>query len=76
MSRMPDQIMGDFDIATRGQADIDPREVLWEVIDDIRSSYRLAMEHALKGLGVDWPNLVDEVQDTVLSYVSDAYGDD
>lgn len=36
--RTPEQILADFDAGCRGEADIDMRAVLWEVIEDLLDS--------------------------------------
>lgn len=70
--RTPDQILEDFETGCQGaMANMDMRAILWEVIDDIRQSYRLAMEAEDVDEGT-----VDAVQDTVLDYAVNHYGDD
>ena len=70
MARHPDVILADFEAAVRGTADIDPYEILHEIIGDVQSSYRLAMTDVVD------PERVDEVQNTVTDYVANHYGDD
>jgi hypothetical protein len=69
--RTPDEIMTDFDAAVAGQADIDPRAILWEIIEDIQHSYSLAMANTAVPL-------VDEetISGTVSDYLVNHYGDD
>jgi len=43
---------------------------VWRILDDTRHSYRLAME----SVGID-EGRVDEVQDTVLDYLTNNYGE-
>ncbi len=66
MSRTPDEIMADFDKATQGQADIDPRDILWEVIYDILDSVKLACDELVS---------IEDVYPVVSDYVSTNYGD-
>jgi hypothetical protein len=68
--RTPDEIMADFDRAAKGQADIAIHDALWEVIEDIQDSYRLAME----GAGLTAAQ-IEEVSGTVSGYVVNHYGD-
>lgn len=69
--RTPDEIMSDFDAAVSGQADIDPREILWEILADVQDSYRLAMESTAVPL-ID----IEEITGTVTDYLVNHYGDD
>lgn len=70
--RHPDEILADFDAAVQGRADIDPREILWEIIEDIQHSYALAMETDER---VDDFAAAD-VSATVSDYLVNHYGDD
>lgn len=70
--RHPDEILTDFDAGAAGKADVDMREVLWEVIDDVRHSFALAMECDER---VDDATAY-EIEVTVLDYVTNHYGDD
>lgn len=67
----PDGLLQRFDDGCRGQADIDMRGVLWDILHDVQSSYRLAMTVA--GVAV---TLVDEIETTVEDYLANSYGDD
>jgi hypothetical protein len=69
--RSPDEIMRDFDAAVTGQADIDPRDVLWEILDDIQKSYDLAMQSA----GVERIQR-QEIGLSVEDYIANNYGDE
>lgn len=78
-NRTPDEILDDFDAGSRDRVvlvprQIDMRAVLWEVIDDIRYSYRLAMEDCTTVTIT--PEAIDEVQDAVLNYLTNNWGDD
>lgn len=66
--RMPDEIMADLDRGIRGVADIDVMDCVWEIIDDILDSVRLADE---RQTGTE----TLEVWATVTDYVSTHYGD-
>lgn len=68
--RTPDQIMADFDAAVKGTADIDPREILWEIVGDVSGSYELAMQN--EGIKAD---IIGNVSNTVGDYLSNHYGD-
>lgn len=68
--RTPDEILADFDAAAKGQADLSIRDLLWDVIDDIRDSYRIAM-----GAYIEDPT-ADKIQAVVDDYLSTHYGDD
>ena len=71
-ARTPDEIMSDFDAAVSGQVDIDPREILWEILADVQDSYRLAMENVPQIDG----DTIEEVAGTVTDYLVNHYGDD
>lgn len=43
MARTPKQMCDDFDLAILGRSDIDPHEILHEIIADIVDSMRLAI---------------------------------
>ena len=70
--RTPDEILTDYDRGCRGEADIDMREILWEIIDDIRSSYALAMECHER---ID-DQTAHDITITVEDYLANSYGDD
>ena len=78
MPRPPDEILNDFGQGMRGQADVDMFGLLHEVIEDIQSSYRLAMEatrdqpHNVDRIGMD---IINEVEGTVSDYVTNHYGE-
>lgn len=69
--RSPDEIMSDLDQAIRGVADFDTRELVFELIDDLRSSYRLAIA----------PHLVDTsaaaaIETEISDHIANHYGAD
>lgn len=69
----PDDNMENLAVSLQDHAAGRPDSVLgavWRILDDTRHSYRLAMESE----GVD-PGKVDAVQDTVLDYLTNHYGD-
>lgn len=75
-SRTPEEILAVVDQAqARLNENHDPgdefdlRSLVWEVINDVSSSYELAMEF----LG---SNVVGEISNTVGDYLSNHYGDD
>lgn len=67
--RPPAEILADFDAAVRGLADIDPREVLGEILEDVCSSLRLAVASLA-------PDDARAVLSTVEDYIARYYGDD
>jgi hypothetical protein len=68
--RNPLDILADFDAAVKGTADIDPYDILWEIIGDVSGSYELAMIHE----GIN-PDTIGNVSNTVGDYLSSYYGD-
>ena len=71
MPRLPDEIMTDFQAGCQGTADIDMTALLWEIIQDVMDSYWLAMKNQQVSLK-DALN----IQDTVVDYLANNYGDD
>lgn len=71
MPRTPDALLADFDKGIKGQADIDMYDVLWEILDDVRSSYRLAMK--MHDFHDDY---VEDVDKTVFDYIVNHYGEE
>lgn len=69
--RTPDEFMADYDAGCRGVKDIDMNELLWEIIDDVRDSYRLAMHNA----GVNTAT-ASVVTTTVSDYLANHYSDE
>lgn len=73
-SRTPDEIL---DVIDQAQAALDAthsgqfalRDLVWEIINDVSSSYELAMHF----LG---QNVVGEINNTVGDYLAAHYGDD
>ncbi len=66
-SRTPDEILSDLNRAVTGQADIDVFALVHEIIDDVRSSYRLAAQ------GTVDPDRFDEVETEVSDYIANHY---
>ncbi|KQU35771.1 MULTISPECIES: hypothetical protein [Nocardiaceae] len=69
-TRSPDEIISDLDQAIRGLADLDTKELVFELIDDLRSSYRLAIAPHL----VD-PGAASAIEAEIDDYVANHYGD-
>lgn len=72
--RVAQAILDDFDAGCRGEGDHDMRGLLWEVIEDIRLAYRVAMIDALDTAPAD--QIIATVESTVNDYVVNNYGDD
>lgn len=72
--RHPDQIMEDFHKAVRGQGDVDPMDVLWEIIEDICDSFTLAIRDEFPGK--QNASSIDIIMGTVGDYVANYYGED
>ncbi|SIH22645.1 Uncharacterised protein [Mycobacteroides abscessus subsp. abscessus] len=70
MARTPEHIRHDLENAVRA-ADLDTAtKLVFELVDDIRDSYRLALRHEhIK------PDVIGEVEATVTDYISNHYGD-
>lgn len=68
--RTPDEILTDYDRGCRGEADVDMRGILWEVIADVGSSYELAMQGMQLG-----QDIIAEVNNEVGDYLASHYGD-
>lgn len=68
---MPIQLMQDFRDAAQGRSDLDTEAILGCIIEDVQSSYRLAMVEA----GIE-PGTVKEIEDTVSDYIANHYGED
>ena len=71
--RHPDDIKADLDKALKGQADIDPYTILWEIYDDIRDSFALALSSLAVGMK---DSDIEPILSVVDQYVSTYYGDD
>ncbi|MGI6797940.1 hypothetical protein [Gordonia sihwensis] len=67
--RHPDQIMADLQQALAGRSDLDAMELVFEVVDDVRSSYRLALEDHLTA------GQIAAVETTIDDYIGNHYGD-
>lgn len=70
-SRSPDEIMSDLDQAIRGVADLDTRDLVFELIDDLRSSYRLAIAPHLSDASA-----AAAIETEISDYIANHYGDD
>lgn len=71
----PDRLMNRYLADAKGEAAINERmEILWDIIADIQSSYRLAMEN-VEGHFIA-PDAITEVEKTVEDYLANHYGDD
>jgi hypothetical protein len=69
--RTPDEILADIDFVAGDHPMLSVRELMWEVINDIRNSYDLAM------FGTGVPDAMrSEVSQTVSDYLANHYGDD
>lgn len=68
MARTPDEIMTDFDLAIKGQSDVSPYDLLFEVIEDIIDSCKLYLDT------VKSPH-ADDLVTTLRDYASNNYGD-
>jgi hypothetical protein len=67
---LPDELLEAYDRGCRGQADVDMRRILHEIIQDVRHSTRLAMASA--GIPEQTVIQVDAVVD---NYVANHYAD-
>lgn len=76
--RTPDQILRDLDQLDTSFCD-DPnvtvRGLIWEVIEDIRSSYRLAIDDIL-GATLSQIGIQEGIEVIVDDYLANHYGDD
>lgn len=72
LARSPDEIKHDLDQALCGHADIDAKTVIFELIDDIRSAYRLAIASRIGHPRTAVSTIDLEVDD----YIANHYGDD
>lgn len=70
MVRHPDEILTDFAKAVKGTADINPHDVLWEIINDVAESAVLAA----KGANVTSRQL-EEIDQSIEDYLANTYGD-
>lgn len=70
--RTPDEIMTDFYAGCSGQSDIDMHAVLWEILEDVLNSVKLASTAYMKDGYTDGGS----IHDTVRDYVVNHYGDD
>lgn len=71
MVASPDELLNRFDAGAQGRADVDMRGVLWDILNDVRQSYLLALREA--GVHSATANTVDK---TVYDYLINHYGDD
>lgn len=79
MSRTPDEILGlvdqiqerlDRDPFGDGKGEFDVRSLVWDLINDVCSSYELALLPLVGG------DMTGDVNNTVYDYLSNHYGDD
>lgn len=68
-SRPASEILADFDRGCRGEADIDMRAILWEVIEDICTTYRLAID------ATTTERTLQRIERDVDDYLANNYGD-
>lgn len=68
--RSADEIISDLDQAIRGLADLDTRELVFELIEDLRSSYRLAIAPHLP------TTTAAAIETEITDYIGNNYGDD
>ena len=54
---------------TAGQS-VDPRDLLWEILADVMTSWELALD----GANVKW-DVIERAHDTVMDYLANHYGD-
>lgn len=74
-SRPASEILADYDRGCRGEADIDMRAILWEVIEDVRESYGLAIKHE-RAISMYPDDLdFDSIEASVSDYLTNNYGD-
>jgi hypothetical protein len=66
-TQTPEQLMADFDAGAQGLKDVDMRTTLWAVINDIRDSYRRAINTA----GVNPAPIEAEVDDYLAHHYED-----
>lgn len=59
----PEELLEEFDAGSRGLSDVDMRSVLWAIIDDIRDTYRRAMQ--ARGIP---PSVETEVDDYIANH--------
>lgn len=71
--RTADDILTDYDRGCRGEADIDMRSIMWEIIDAVRDSYALALRGTKQPLTREQ---IVEVEQTVEDFLVNSYGDD
>lgn len=69
--RKADDIIGDLDQAIRGLADLDTRELIFELIENLRSSYRLAMAPHLTHAAA-----ATAIETEITDYIANNYGED
>lgn len=74
MARTPDEILTDIDTVAATSVDgPDLRNLMWEVIEDVRSSLRLAIDNTQEPLT---DGQKQEIWLTIEDYVVNNYGDD
>lgn len=75
-ARSPDEILADIDALDTSFVEdqtLTARGIMWEVIEDVRSSYRLAMDQAHIPL---FDSQRREIERAVEDYLANNYGDD
>lgn len=67
----PDVLMERFTDATTGRSDIDPHEVLWDILTDVRNMFKVSM--AAQGVT---PEAASRIDGTVLDTLTKNYGEE
>lgn len=73
---LPVLLMQDFDMACKGQADIDPREVLHGILGDVLDTVRLAItDLPVMGSAIEEEHRKRDAIAAVEDYIANNYGD-
>lgn len=78
----PEQIIAEFSVLTDDEYAITDefkeqrQRLIWALIEDVRSSYRLAIAGEFGDLVEYKPEMLANVETTVADYLSRMYGDD
>lgn len=76
MTTLPDQLMADFEAATRGRADLDPMEILHGILGDVLDSVRLAIaDLPVMGSAMEEAERKRAAIAEVEDYIANHYGD-
>lgn len=67
---LPEQLLNEFDLGCKGQADVDMRGILHAIIGDVVDSFRLALSDEVE------PAIRQRVITEVEDYIANNYGDD